>query len=149
IENSMLGAAHAGANPLTAHFGIVHGHAVGIMLPHVVRFNAAQPGAQEAYLDLAASAGLVDAGASPSEAVEALVVCLKELLEVSELADPLPDELSPERIQLLAEGAAAQWTAGFNPRDTSAGHFETLYRAALTDPGRGAARLKDRAVAAT
>ena len=29
IENSMLGAAHSAANPLTAHYGIVHGHAVG------------------------------------------------------------------------------------------------------------------------
>ena len=29
--------------PLTAHFGIVHGVAVGIMLPHVVRLNAADP----------------------------------------------------------------------------------------------------------
>ena len=43
IENSMLGAAHSAANPLTAHFGIIHGQAVGIMLPHVVRFNAQQP----------------------------------------------------------------------------------------------------------
>ncbi len=40
IENSMLGAAHAAANPLTARFGLVHGTAVGLMLPHVVRFNA-------------------------------------------------------------------------------------------------------------
>src|SRR2546427_274617 len=40
IENSMLGAVHAAANPLTAHYGIVHGEAVGILLPHVVRFNA-------------------------------------------------------------------------------------------------------------
>src|SRR5256714_6007331 len=41
IENSMLGAAHAAANPLTAHFGVVHGQAVGVMLPAVIRFNAA------------------------------------------------------------------------------------------------------------
>ena len=40
IENSMLGAAHAAANPLTARLGLVHGHAVGLMLPAVVRFNA-------------------------------------------------------------------------------------------------------------
>src|SRR5688572_9509890 len=40
IENSMLGAAHSAANPLTAHCGIVHGHAVGVMLPHVIRFNS-------------------------------------------------------------------------------------------------------------
>src|SRR4029079_963801 len=39
IENSMLGAAHALANPLTTRHGIVHGQAVGMMLPHVIRFN--------------------------------------------------------------------------------------------------------------
>jgi alcohol dehydrogenase len=41
IENSMLGAAHAAANPLTAHYDIVHGQAVGMMLPHVVRLQRA------------------------------------------------------------------------------------------------------------
>ena len=40
IEHSMLGAAHGLANPLTAHFGLAHGQAVGVMLPHVIRFNA-------------------------------------------------------------------------------------------------------------
>src|SRR5205814_3377280 len=40
IENSMLGAAHATANPLTSEFNITHGLAVGLMLPHVIRFNA-------------------------------------------------------------------------------------------------------------
>ncbi len=30
IENSMLGAAHGLANPLTTHYGIVHGQAVGL-----------------------------------------------------------------------------------------------------------------------
>ncbi|MFY7953018.1 MAG: iron-containing alcohol dehydrogenase, partial [Armatimonadaceae bacterium] len=43
IENGMLGAAHALANPLTAHFGLPHGQAVGTMLPHVIRFNAESP----------------------------------------------------------------------------------------------------------
>ncbi|MEZ0387766.1 MAG: iron-containing alcohol dehydrogenase, partial [Verrucomicrobium sp.] len=43
IENSMLGAAHSCANPLTAEYGIVHGQAVGLMLPHIIRFNAALP----------------------------------------------------------------------------------------------------------
>src|SRR6185295_10640620 len=40
IENSMLGVCHACANPLTAHYGVTHGLAIGIMLPHVIRFNA-------------------------------------------------------------------------------------------------------------
>jgi alcohol dehydrogenase len=36
----MLGATHALANPLTTHFDIPHGQAIGLMLPHVIRFNA-------------------------------------------------------------------------------------------------------------
>ena len=44
IENSMLGAAHALANPLTAKFSIAHGQAVGMMLPHVIRFNGEEFG---------------------------------------------------------------------------------------------------------
>ena len=46
IENSMLGSAHSSANPLTARFGTIHGQAVGVMLPHVIRFNAHEPATQ-------------------------------------------------------------------------------------------------------
>jgi alcohol dehydrogenase len=49
IENSMLGAAHSAANPLTAHFGLVHGQAVGMMLPHVVQFNGQDRDTRKAY----------------------------------------------------------------------------------------------------
>ena len=41
IEQSMLGAAHACANPLTARYNLAHGLALAILLPHVVRWNAA------------------------------------------------------------------------------------------------------------
>jgi alcohol dehydrogenase len=40
IEQSMLGATHACANPLTAHYGTTHGVAIAVMLPRVVRWNA-------------------------------------------------------------------------------------------------------------
>src|SRR5207302_5505683 len=56
IENSMLGVCHACANPLTAHYGITHGLAIGILLPHVVRFNARA--VRELYADLVEEAGL-------------------------------------------------------------------------------------------
>ena len=39
IENSMLGATHALANPLTAEYGIPHGEAIGLLLAHVIRYN--------------------------------------------------------------------------------------------------------------
>jgi len=40
IEASMLGATHALANPLTAFYGVSHGQAIAVMLPHVVAWNA-------------------------------------------------------------------------------------------------------------
>ncbi len=55
IENSMLGATHALANPLSARFDTTHGVAIGIMLPHVVRWNEAAVG--ELYRDLERDAG--------------------------------------------------------------------------------------------
>src|SRR5207248_4241009 len=56
IENSMLGVCHACANPLTAHYGLTHGLAIGIMLPHVIAFNASVVGVLYGYL--AQEAGL-------------------------------------------------------------------------------------------
>mgnify|MGYP003694183863 CR=1 FL=1 len=40
IENSMLGATHACANPLTAHYGTTHGEAIALLLASVVRWNS-------------------------------------------------------------------------------------------------------------
>ena len=64
IENSMLGAAHAAANPLTARYGVIHGHAVGLMLPAVVRFNAQDPEVAPLYHQLALQGGLIEAGST-------------------------------------------------------------------------------------
>src|SRR5262249_23145960 len=58
IENSMLGACHACANPLTAHYGLTHGIAIGIMLPHVIRFNSSVVG--DLFRDLAHEARLLN-----------------------------------------------------------------------------------------
>src|SRR5262249_28450033 len=58
IENSMLGACHACANPLSGHYGITHGIAIGILLPHVIRYNAEAVG--PLYGDLAHEAGIMN-----------------------------------------------------------------------------------------
>ena len=126
IEQSMLGAAHAAANPLTAHFGIVHGHAVGLMLPHVVRFNAADATARDGYARLARAAGLADASAA------ALATTLKVWLGQGGLAGSLADcGVRRDALPALAAEAARQWTAGFNPRPASHADFLQLYEAAF------------------
>jgi alcohol dehydrogenase len=132
IENSMLGAAHSAANPLTANFDIIHGQAVAIMLPHVVRFNAQQPDAAAIYAELARVAGLAASSDPALEAVEALVTRIESLLRVAEMRSSLSAlSISPSRLPKLAEEAAGQWTAQFNPRPITAADFEAIYAAAL------------------
>lgn len=123
IENSMLGAAHAAANPLTARFGVVHGQAVGAMLPHVIRFNLHEPAAREHYDRLAAHAGLAGADALP-EAIAARVAECGLKNKLAELG------VDPDALPELAEQAETQWTANFNPRRIAAADFAELYQQA-------------------
>ena len=139
IENSMLGAAHAAANPLTAHFNVVHGQAVGLMLPHVVRFNAHEPAARRAYAELASAPEIACLSDGESQAVEALVARLEKLLNVAIMPRSLAEcGVKREWIPTLAEEAAKQWTAGFNPRRVAAEDFAKLYEAAFEPRGDGA-----------
>jgi alcohol dehydrogenase len=132
IENSMLGAAHAAANPLTAHFQVIHGHAVGLMLPHVVRFNAADPEAAAGYHAAVVAAGLAGPDMPPAEAAELLASRLSGLLTAAGLPQTLAGcGVTAESIPLLAREAAAQWTARMNPREVGAPDFEKLYTRAL------------------
>ena len=125
IENSMLGAGHSAANPLTAHFGIVHGEAVGLMLPHVMRHNLTEPAAWEEYTQLAAPLGLTGEG---------LPEWLTGILEQAGLPLTVPAGLiTPEILPLLAQEAAGQWTAQFNPAPVDAAAFEKLYSAACQE----------------
>ena len=126
IENAMLGAAHALANPLTAAHHVVHGQAVGLMLPHVVRFNADACGT--AYAELLHGIGI---DAMPQTAGEQLAAWLSRLLTASGLKTTLSGLgiMSPD-VRSLAAAAATQWTGGFNPRPVSSDDFARLYEAA-------------------
>ena len=85
IENSMLGGAHAAANPVTAHFGLAHGQAVGLMLPHVIRFNAHRPESRKIYIELGVVADLTSSGHDPAS--QMLVERIETLTGLS-LDDP-------------------------------------------------------------
>ena len=111
IENSMLGAAHACANPLTARYNITHGVAVGLMLPSVVRFN-----------NQAVSALYQDLYPSP------LHERISQLKAVAGLPERLRDfEIQQADLSRLAEEAAKEWTGKFNPRQVSKVELLELY----------------------
>jgi alcohol dehydrogenase len=130
IENSMLGAAHGLANPLSARYGIVHGQAVGIMLPHVIRFNAFQ--VAETYRELLASVDSSGAGPSPVDGAEGLAEFLTAVTTQAGLATRLSQCGVEESVlpQLAAE-AARQWTTSFNPRPADANALLQLYHQAF------------------
>jgi alcohol dehydrogenase len=111
IDQSMLGAAHACANPLTAFHGTTHGVAIAVMLPHVVRWNDGHVGGRYAEL-----LRLVDRdGDGP--AAERLAGRLEALARAGGLPGTLRDlGVSRNAIPALAADAATQWTGTFNPR---------------------------------
>jgi alcohol dehydrogenase len=128
IECSMLGACHALANPLTAHYGLTHGVAIGVLLPHVIRFNAPAVGAL--YGDLAHDVGLVNG--DQSAAAEVLARRIRDFLVAAQLPTSLSAcGVSPGIFPVLAEEAAQQWTANFNPRPVTEMDLLQLYESAL------------------
>ncbi len=132
IAQSMLGAVHSAANPLTAHYNIVHGQAVGMMLPHVVRFNSRDPRTLQHYVDLSASVGLARRNDDPAESIDAMLSRICELLTAAEIPDSLKDcGVQHDAIPTLAQEAARQWTANFNPVKITADDFVSLYEAAF------------------
>ena len=127
IEQSMLGAAHACANPLTARFNITHGRALAILLPHVVRWNAET--GKERY---AALLGTPRRRVRDEDPAETLAARLEDLALTAQLSRTLSDAgVGAEAIPDLARMAAEQWTGGFNPRPFDARGAEEIYRAAL------------------
>ncbi|MGH9872010.1 MAG: iron-containing alcohol dehydrogenase [Pyrinomonadaceae bacterium] len=114
IENSMLGATHACANPLTSHYGTAHGASIAMLLPSVVRWNAPAAAAQYAELLKLSSANAEAAG---GDSTESLARRLEELAMAGGLDRTLGGAGVPlSDLSMLAEEAAEQWTGRFNPR---------------------------------
>ena len=129
IAQSMLGAAHSAANPLTAHFNVLHGRAVGLMLPHVIEFNGKDPQTAALYAELAHVKNVPKA-ATPVLSLIGRVNCL---LDVGGIPSNLEAcGVSRDAIGKMSADAAQQWTAKFNPRSITAEDFSEIYRAAFT-----------------
>ena len=125
IEQSMLGATHACANPLTARYGTTHAVAIGIMLPHVVRWNSEIVG--QRYAELLSVAGKPIG----SDAGHQLAARLEQLARTGGLPATLHSQDIPrEGLPVLAENATKEWTGTFNPRTLDAASALALYEQA-------------------
>jgi alcohol dehydrogenase len=122
IELSMLGAAHACANPLTAKYGTTHGLAVAILLPHVVRWNGEVVGDLYALLLRASGRVFLD---DPSES---LALRLAQLARAGGLPSTLREiGVREDALAALSADAATQWTGQHNPRPFGADDARQLY----------------------
>lgn len=127
IENSMLGAAHACANPLTAHYNAAHGIAIARMLPSVVRWNGSA--VNSLYGELLRSSNNRFDGNDPSKAMASR---LEQLIEAGGLSGSLGQlGIDEADLSVLAAEAAGQWTGRFNPRPFSAIEALEVYRCAF------------------
>jgi alcohol dehydrogenase len=111
IENSMLGATHACANPITAHYGTAHGAAIALLLASVVRWNDLV--AADRYAELLRLSTVKE----DSNPTEKLASRLEQLAMIGGVRGTLREAgVRSDDLSMLAGEAAEQWTGRFNPR---------------------------------
>jgi alcohol dehydrogenase len=131
VHLSYVGAAHSMSNPLTRHFNLPHGLAVGMVHPYVMLFNArVQP---EKYRHIALAMG-----ARPVEGTDDLAVgrqgamiardLLAKLSLPSSLAQMGVEESS---ISAMAREALSELSIDYNPVKPDLRQMERLYLAAI------------------
>jgi alcohol dehydrogenase class IV len=127
-----LGSVHAMSHPAGAQFGVPHGVANAIHLPHVVRFNAAGgDDIADRYREVAEALG-AESGGSAAEVGDALASHVSALVERLGLPTRLSQVGVPESgVPALVEGAMGDGTTLLNPREPSEQDYEELYRRAL------------------
>jgi alcohol dehydrogenase len=130
IENSMLGSAHALANPITASYGTAHGEAVGVMLPHVIAFNGRQVAGLYDALYGEVSSGRV--GEKTVDTAGGLAQFVEDVRQQAGLAGTLTQcGVERDRLPQLAAAATQQWTGKFNPVEMTHDDFLHVYEAAF------------------
>jgi len=120
-----LGAAHSLAHPLSTEFGVHHGLANAIVLPHVVRFNGEVDSQQ--YARVAEALG-IGAGANPAEQVAQFLAAFNtDLKLLTRLRDVKVDR---ESLPKLAGKAIQDGCHLTNPRPCTEADLLKLYEAA-------------------
>jgi alcohol dehydrogenase class IV len=123
-----LGSVHAMSHPAGAHFGVPHGVANAIHLPHVIAHNCeGGPEIADRYRDIGE---ILDV--SEPEIGPALAAYVTDLVARLGLPTRLSQAGVPEDgIPALVEGAMGDGTTLLNPREMDEDDYAALYRRAL------------------
>lgn len=130
FTNAILGAAHAMSHQVGGLLDLPHGVINGVLLPHVVRFNAAADPAP--FAAIAACLGIADARAPELESALALADRLQELARQVGVPRGLADlGVRDEDVALLAHNAMGDTCITTNPRAADEAQLRALFRAAM------------------
>ncbi|MDF3048687.1 MAG: putative alcohol dehydrogenase [Pseudonocardia sp.] len=126
FTNAILGATHAMSHQVGGLLDAPH----GVLLPHVIRYNArATP---ERFVALARSAGLTVDGMPGDEGAELLAQHVRSLADDVGVPRGLRElGVSEADVSRLAHTTLDDACLATNPRSASEGDIETLFRAAL------------------
>ncbi|WP_447646991.1 hypothetical protein [Nocardioides zeae] len=130
FTNAILGATHAMSHQVGGLLDAPHGVVNGVLLPHVIRYNArAVP---DRFVDLAGAAGLDAEGADGEKAAELLAEHVRRLADDVGVPSGLAALGVRERdVPVLARTTLDDACLTTNPRPATEGDVLDLFRAAL------------------
>lgn len=126
--NSFTGGVHATAHSLGALYGIPHGLANSIMLPHVMEYNLEEN--PDRFVLIADAMGVNVAPLSAEEAARAAVQAVRDLQKAAGLTQTLKDfgvPADPEALQPLIDLAMGDSQLPYNPRALEEDDVYKLY----------------------
>jgi len=130
FSNAILGATHAMSHQVGGLLDLPHGVVNGVLLPHVIRFNA--EAVPERFATLARAMGLGVEGVPNDVASQMLAEHVGELAAAIGAPRRLRDlGVRPDNIDLMSTMALRDACLRTNPRPTSHADIATLFRAAL------------------
>jgi alcohol dehydrogenase len=130
FHDAGLGAVHALANTLGAHFGVHHGTANALFLPYVMDFNLSAAPAR--FARIATALGVDTSGLTVEDAALAAAAAVHKLAADTGVPTKLSEVgVSEDAIEKLAQDALVQADLPGNPRQTALSDLVDLYRKAL------------------
>ncbi|WP_072803348.1 iron-containing alcohol dehydrogenase [Rhodococcoides yunnanense] len=130
FTNAILGATHAMSHQVGGLLDLPHGVINGVLLPHVIRFNAAADPLP--YVAIATSLGLPEGRASADEAAAAVAERVEQLARQVGVPKGLREiGVSATDIDVLATNALRDACMSTNPRPATHREMVDLFRIAL------------------
>ncbi len=130
FSNTRLGVVHAMALPPGALFGVPHGMANSILLPHGMEFNLIA--AEDKFCDIAEALGASTEGLSLRDGAQLAVDAVRQLAQDINAPSSLAQAgVSEEAIPRMAEDAMKSGHIPINPRRVTKEDIVALYHAAM------------------